>query len=723
MASPGQKRGSCGHAMAGFDGHAFCARCREKGKGEEPCIANKDTTDCKFCNLLSPEQRAQISTPSYKIKKEKREAKRLDNPTPTEEIALVDPASVSVIGAVGESVASPSTSIPPEKKAKKDKPTSKAKKSASSSADDRISALDLKWSDRFNRLEALLMAKSLEPSFSADVRVTPKHSPPANVSKDSEPFFQPTNLLGVSSQRTGPDTVAALQPSAGKLPTDKNSQTSSTRTGPDVIASKQKSAGKQKVETLPAQTASGRTGPDVASSKHKSTGKPHSDSHRTASSSAQKTSKVLSDRPGSDRPSSASHTGSESPTLHKSSGRDSISSMDSDVESTGNLSDVPPLEIFVDEGELSDDQELTEQDTPTSEEQTYRETMRGIRAFMGWSHVPEIDSSNPSDDNPFAGPKAPAPSKIAVHMPTEEWLCKKLSKLNITLVEGYPSRTAEAGSLPMDHFLRPPRSQAKWYGLYAEQQTDQTKVTSWNTGHSKLNSSFGRIARKAALASTPPASRRISQDSLRRWERTAREASVVCNQAASFNRCLFKVQADMQSQIKTIRSEGKGKGSSKVSEATDELQFLMDFNANISHATAKAMEHLTEFVFFTMGNLTLARRDAYLNHLKNGIKPDTFAALRTGPLHIPTLFPESAIKRAEEEIAHFDSKNQPAASSSRAKARFHPYERQERKQEGRSEFKQERPAWKNIGKRQFRKPKGRNSNFSSRSAKGQQPYK
>ena len=80
MSSPGQKRGSCGHAMASFDGHAFCARCREKGKGTEPCIANKETTDCKFCNLFTPEQQAQISTPSYKIKKEKREAKRLDNP-------------------------------------------------------------------------------------------------------------------------------------------------------------------------------------------------------------------------------------------------------------------------------------------------------------------------------------------------------------------------------------------------------------------------------------------------------------------------------------------------------------------------------------------------------------------------------------------------------------------------------------------------------------------
>ena len=120
------------------------------------------------------------------------------------------------------------------------------------------------------------------------------------------------------------------------------------------------------------------------------------------------------------------------------------------------------MELFVEEGELSDEQEFTEQDLPTSEEQTYRETMRGIRSFMGWSHVPDVDSSNPLDDNLFAGPKAPAPSEVSIQMPTEEWLCKKLSKLNVTLVEGYPSRTTEAGSLSMDTFLRPPRSQSKW---------------------------------------------------------------------------------------------------------------------------------------------------------------------------------------------------------------------------------------------------------------------
>ena len=73
------------------------------------------------------------------------------------------------------------------------------------------------------------------------------------------------------------------------------------------------------------------------------------------------------------------------------------------------------------------------------------------------------------------------------------------------------------------------------------------------------------------------------------------------------------------------------------------------------------------------------------------------AALRTAPLHISTLFPDAAIKRAEEEIAHYDNKGQSTSSSSRQKSHFHPYERTDKRAEGRSEAKQERPAWKNIG--------------------------
>ena len=57
-------------------------------------------------------------------------------------------------------------------------------KSTTSSTTSKISDLDKKWSDRFNRLEALLLAKTIDkpqdPVFST-VKVTPAHAPPANV--------------------------------------------------------------------------------------------------------------------------------------------------------------------------------------------------------------------------------------------------------------------------------------------------------------------------------------------------------------------------------------------------------------------------------------------------------------------------------------------------------------------------------------------------------------
>ena len=99
------------------------------------------------------------------------------------------------------------------------------------------------------------------------------------------------------------------------------------------------------------------------------------------------------------------------------------------------------------------------------------------------------------------------------------------------------------------------------------------------------------------------------------------------------------------------------------------------------------------------------------------------SALGSAPLQIGTLFPDAVIKRAEEEISHYDSKSQPSVSYARGKNRFHPYERVDKKFKGRSEVRQERPAWKNIGRRQFKRSKGKSANFSSRPAKGQQSYK
>ena len=287
----------------------------------------------------------------------------------------------------------------------------------------------------------------------------------------------------------------------------------------------------------------------------------------------------------------------------------------------------------------------------------------------------------------------------------------------MTLTDGHPSRGAEAFGLQRDQFLKPPRSQAKWYGCHSQQKSDATEtVTSWSTDASKLNSGYLRIARQAGITTSPDQSRPVSQDTLKKWEKTAWESSVICNQAAGFNRCFVKVQQEMQSQLKAIRVENKGKSASKLSAATEKLQFLMDFNSSICQAMAKSMEHLTDFVFVNMANVTLLRRDSYLAYLKVGIKADTLSALRTAPLHLPTLFPDSVIKQAEEDIASYDKGR---SGSVYKKGCYHPYEHPESKPDNR---KEDRPAWKNLSLGHNKRSKGKHQ-YSSRPTKGQQPYK
>ena len=62
--------------------------------------------------------------------------------------------------------------------------------------------------------------------------------------------------------------------------------------------------------------------------------------------------------------------------------------------------------------------------------------------------------------------------KVSIQMPSDDWLCRKLSKLNLTSVEGYPSRSSKAGGLLKDQFVQPVKSQAKWYRLHSDQKVD-----------------------------------------------------------------------------------------------------------------------------------------------------------------------------------------------------------------------------------------------------------
>ena len=200
--------------------------------------------------------------------------------------------------------------------------------------------------------------------------------------KDTEPFFQPTGSTS-SLQRTSPDLSASKQLLAGKqLSQDSDS---AKHTGPDIKdAEKLQSAGKLVTERPGTGSSSTRrTGPDSkVAAKHQSAGKPsHSSTRHTGpdhfASTQQSTDKPVTDHPITDQshssqPQPSSLTGSSSPVLHRSARRDSFSSIDSATGSE--LSDQPSVELFVEEGELSDNPELELEQT-VSEEQTYCETM------------------------------------------------------------------------------------------------------------------------------------------------------------------------------------------------------------------------------------------------------------------------------------------------------------------------------------------------------------
>ena len=169
MASPGLKKGACGHIMASFDKHSRCARCREKGQGDDPCVQN---LQCDFCSVLTPEQVLKLSTPTYKLRKEKAKAKEV----------LVDPSSVVVLDTQPEQEPAVSVSSAPDLSL----PVPQFKKD--------LQELDEKWATRMARLEALITlghrsspSVQQNPTFSP-VKVPVSHAAPAGALSQT-PFF------------------------------------------------------------------------------------------------------------------------------------------------------------------------------------------------------------------------------------------------------------------------------------------------------------------------------------------------------------------------------------------------------------------------------------------------------------------------------------------------------------------------------------------------------
>ena len=88
----------------------------------------------------------------------------------------------------------------------------------------------------------------------------------------------------------------------------------------------------------------------------------------------------------------------------------------------------------------------------------------------------------------------------------------------------------------------------------------------------------------------------------------------------------------------------------EVTEALNDIKDLLAFHQNVSVAMGTALQHLADSLFVNLANLILLRRDSYLEHVKPGIKPDTWNLLRNAPMFGYGLFPDSVLNTAEQDI-------------------------------------------------------------------------
>ena len=145
--------------------------------------------------------------------------------------------------------------------------------------------------------------------------------------------------------------------------------------------------------------------------------------------------------------------------------------------------------------------------------------------------------------------------------------------------------------------------------MHYEKDFSRSKVHTWTSKLVRLNRSFPRIASRSLPSA--PASRQVSQNTLRKWEWAVCDQTYMCNQAAAFCHCLAKIQESMGNQLKVIQGVTfKGKSSSKLHQAADKLDCLVTFNLSIIQAMACTMQDLSDGVFVNVANLTLARRDS-----------------------------------------------------------------------------------------------------------------
>ena len=246
---------------------------------------------------------------------------------------LVDPSDITLLGRVSSDELSSVESTPKQKKRSDGSPRFSKRKHSSKPTSDDLKSLDGKWSERFSCLEAMLLSQS----FAVLVRLVNS----ASVVPREHPFFNPgasTSVMFSEGTGSGETTqLTATQPPLGVPGTTRPVQGPGTS---EVLATQPLLVPGAGTATQPSQ-APGAC-PEVL-------------------------------------PSSCDASPSDQSV---SGGRNTEVAGES--ESEADLDGEPASASIHDQSELPE----TTMDQDLSEDANYRETIRGVRSFMGWHHIP-----------------------------------------------------------------------------------------------------------------------------------------------------------------------------------------------------------------------------------------------------------------------------------------------------------------------------------------------
>ena len=376
MASPGQRRGNCGHIMAAFDGHKRCARCRDKKLGDDPCVKNQP---CTICDSLTGPQRSMLSTPQYQIRKDKKSG------------LLVSPSKVTVVGVVDQEDLGGEEDAPVQASGSGEQEVFSI---SHQSAEEFVSKQDFdtlsnQLEEKFARFEALLTRTNIFSTPKAPVTAS-------SVTTSDQPFFNPSE-----SGATGPGRPLTSARDTSQKKDKKN-----------------KGTGKKgkKNKPIPSPTVMSEAPAPV---------KDNTVNISLPSQDIEQLAKVDVPAPGSDLSLASGVDTSVSkpaPATHSVSNTLSASATGASGQSFFTNPDVSDFESTQDkdseEGEISDS-EATEQ----NKEMNYRETCRAVRAFLGWDHIPDFElsvSDGDRSDNPWKGKHPRKIGKVSVEFPPDD---------------------------------------------------------------------------------------------------------------------------------------------------------------------------------------------------------------------------------------------------------------------------------------------------------------